>query len=109
MTLTRRDLIAAGATVTASPTLASSALASFGGRFKPTWESLAAGYKIPDWFRDAKLGIWSHWGPQCVPEFGDWYGRQMYQQGNPFYDHHVKTYGHPADFGFMQFIPRWKA
>lgn len=104
MTFTRRDLIAAGAALTASPALAASK-----GRFKPTWESLAAGYRVPDWFRDAKLGIWSHWGPQCVPEFGDWYGRQMYQQGNPFYDHHVKTYGHPADFGFMQFIPRWKA
>jgi alpha-L-fucosidase len=43
-----------------------------------------------------------------VPEWGDWYGRQMYQQGNPYYEHHVKTYGHPAQFGFMQFIGQWK-
>jgi alpha-L-fucosidase len=104
MTFTRSDLIATGAALTASP-----ALAAAKGPFQPTWESLAAGYKVPDWFRDAKLGIWSHWGPQCVPEFGDWYGRQMYQQGNRVYEHHLKTYGHPADFGFMQFIPRWKA
>lgn len=104
MTVTRRDFIATGAALAASP-----AVAAARGPFQPSWESLAAGYRVPDWFRDAKLGIWSHWGPQCVPEFGDWYGRQMYQQGNPVYEHHVKTYGHPADFGFMQFIPRWKA
>lgn len=105
MSVTRRDLIAAGASLAASPAVAGSPA----GPFAPNWESLAAGYRVPDWFRDAKLGIWSHWGPQCVPEFGDWYGRQMYQQGNPVYEHHVRTYGHPADFGFMQFIPRWKA
>jgi alpha-L-fucosidase len=104
MTFTRRDLIASGAALAATP-----ALAAAKGPFQPSWESLAAGYQVPDWFRDAKLGIWSHWGPQCVPEYGDWYGRQMYIQGNPVYEHHVKTYGHPADFGFMQFIPRWKA
>jgi len=104
MTFSRRDLMAAGAALTASP-----ALAATKGPFQSNWESLAAGYKVPDWFRDAKLGIWAHWGPQCVPEFGDWYGRQMYMQGNHVYEHHVKTYGHPADFGFMQFIPRWKA
>ena len=105
MSVTRRDLIAAGTSLAASPAVAGSPA----GPFAPNWESLAAGYRVPDWFRDAKLGIWSHWGPQCVPEFGDWYGRQMYQQGNPVYEHHVRTYGHPADFGFMQFIPRWKA
>ncbi|MDC7684830.1 alpha-L-fucosidase [Asticcacaulis sp. BYS171W] len=79
------------------------------GPFKPDWDSLIAGYKTPDWFRDAKFGLWAHWGPGCVPEYGDWYARKMYQQGNPFYEHHVKTYGHPADFGFMEFYPRWKA
>ncbi len=70
---------------------AAPAFAAPKGGFQPSWRSLADGYKTPDWFRDAKLGIWSHWGPQCVPEFGDWYGRQMYQQGNPFYEHHVRT------------------
>jgi len=104
MTLTRRAALAAAASLAATP-----ALARPRGPFHGSWDSLAGGYKTPDWFRDAKLGIWSHWGPQCVPEFGDWYGRQMYQQGNYVYEHHLKTYGHPADFGFMEFIPRWKA
>lgn len=79
------------------------------GPFEASWESLIAGYRTPDWFRDAKLGIWSHWGPQCVPEFGDWYGRRMYIQGDPFHDHHVATYGHPSEFGFIEFIGRWRA
>ena len=107
MALNRRDLLNLGAGLAAA-----SAAPAFAGSktgFQPSWESLADGYKTPDWFRDAKLGIWSHWGPQCVPEHGDWYGRQMYIQGNPFYEHHVKTYGHPSQFGFMEFIPRWKA
>jgi alpha-L-fucosidase len=73
------------------------------------WETLGAAWSCPEWFRDAKFGIWSHWGPQCVPEFGDWYGRQMYLQGNPVYRHHAETYGHPADVGFIELIGRWKA
>ncbi|MBO9560107.1 MAG: alpha-L-fucosidase [Caulobacter sp.] len=108
MSLNRRDLLNLGAGLAAASTTPAFA-ASKSKMFQPSWESLTGGYKTPDWFRDAKLGIWSHWGPQCVPEFGDWYGRQMYQQGNPVYDHHVKTYGHPSQFGFMEFIPRWKA
>lgn len=75
----------------------------------PNWSSLAAAYAVPEWFRDAKFGIWAHWSAQCVPEFGDWYGRQMYQQGNPFYDHHVQHYGHPADTGFIEIENLWKA
>ena len=67
------------------------------GKFKPTWESLRQ-YRTPDWFRDAKFGIWAHWGPQSAPEMGDWYARQMYIQGQ--YDYHVKTYGHPSKFGY---------
>jgi alpha-L-fucosidase len=51
------------------------------GKFQPTWESLAQ-YEAPEWFRDAKFGIWAHWGPQCEPERGDWYAREMYSQGN---------------------------
>ena len=45
------------------------------GPFQPTWESLAGGYQVPDWFRDAKFGIWAVWGPQCQPEMGDWYAK----------------------------------
>lgn len=72
------------------------------------WESLSRQFQMPDWFPDAKLGLWSHWGPQCVPEFGDWYGRLMYVQGHPAYEYHLKNYGHPSQSGFMDFIPRWK-
>ncbi len=66
------------------------------GPFQPTWESLVQNYRVPDWFRDAKFGIWAHWSAQCVPEQGDWYARRMYIQGDPAYDYHVKTYGHPG-------------
>src|SRR5262252_815584 len=62
------------------------------GPFRPTWESLAQGYHCPDWFRDAKFGIWAHWSAQCVPEQGDWYARQMYIQGHRQYEHHLQTY-----------------
>jgi len=78
------------------------------GPFTPDWPSLAA-YKTPDWFRNAKFGIWAHWGPQCEPEFGDWYARLMYFEGSDAYRHHVKTYGHPSKVGFKDIIRRWKA
>ena len=79
------------------------------GIFEPTWESLMENNVFPEWFRDAKFGIWAHWGVQCEPEYGDWYGRNMYMQGHAMYNHHVETYGHPTEFGFMEFIPRWMA
>ena len=79
------------------------------GPFKPTWESLTANYKTPEWFRDAKFGMWAHWTAQCVPEQGDWYARNMYIQGNKAYDYHVKTYGHPSKVGFMEIDNIWKA
>jgi alpha-L-fucosidase len=78
------------------------------GPFKGTHESLSQ-YKVPDWYRDAKFGIWAHWGPQSAAEAGDWYARNMYIQGNKQYDHHVKTYGHPTKFGYMDVIATWKA
>jgi len=77
-------------------------------RFEPTWESLQQ-YQCPEWFRDAKFGIWAHWGPQAVPEVGDWYARNMYIQGNSQYEHHVKTYGHPSKVGYKDIVKRWKA
>jgi alpha-L-fucosidase len=79
------------------------------GPFQPTWESLAAGYQIPDWYRDAKFGIWAHWGPQCQPEMGDWYAQKMYQYGGPIYKFHCEKYGHPSKFGFKDVINEWKA
>ena len=77
-------------------------------RSNPTWESLKQ-YKTPDWFRDAKFGIWAHWSAQCVPEQGDWYARNMYLQGSPQYNFHVQQYGHPSKFGFMEIDNLWKA
>jgi alpha-L-fucosidase len=67
------------------------------------------GYRIPDWFRDAKFGIWSHWGPQSAIEDGDWYARNMYIQGSSQYDYHVQTYGHPSKVGYKDLVDHWKA
>jgi alpha-L-fucosidase len=78
------------------------------GPFTPDWDSLAA-YRTPDWFRNAKFGIWAHWGPQCEPEFGDWYARGMYEEGSDAYKYHLKKYGHPSQFGFKDIIHQWKA
>jgi alpha-L-fucosidase len=79
------------------------------GPFQPTWESLGAGYKVPDWYRDAKFGIWAHWGPQCQPEMGDWYAQRMYQFNGAIYKFHVQKYGHPSKFGFKDVVHEWKA
>jgi len=76
------------------------------GPYKPTWDSLQQ-YEVPEWYRDAKFGIWAHWGPQCVPEAGDWYARNMYVQGSDQYNYHLKHYGHPSKFGFKDLCPQW--
>ncbi len=78
------------------------------GPFKPDKDSLKQ-YQCPEWFRDAKFGIWAHWGPQSVPMEGDWYARGMYEPGNRYYKHHLETYGHPSEFGYKDIIPLWKA
>jgi alpha-L-fucosidase len=78
------------------------------GPFKPTWESLE-NYKTPEWYRNAKFGMWAHWGPQCQPESGDWYARGMYQEGSWQYKIHLQKYGHPSKFGFKDVIHEWKA
>lgn len=78
------------------------------GPFKPTQQSLKQ-YQYPQWFRDAKFGIWAHWGPQAVPRHGDWYARQMYVQGSDDYKYHLAHYGHPSKFGYKDIIPLWKA
>src|ERR1041385_7507408 len=78
------------------------------GKFQPTWESLKQ-YETPEWFRDAKFGIWAHWGPQCQPEDGDWYARNMYIEGNGQNKFHVEHYGPPSEVGFKDIIHRWKA
>ena len=113
----RRKFVASGAGLLAA---ASSALGQRGGysdssfaggpisgTFRPYWESLKA-YRYPEWFRDAKFGIWAHWSPQCVPEQGDWYARGMYVQNSAQYNYHVKTYGHPSQFGYKDICHNWK-
>jgi len=65
------------------------------GPFQPSVDSLKT-YQAPTWFRDAKFGIWAHWGPQAVPRRGDWYARFMYVPGHPHYAHHLEHYGHPS-------------
>ena len=77
-------------------------------RFSPTFASLTT-FACPDWFRDAKFGIWSHWGPQSVPMCGDWYARNMYIQDTPQYLYHVRHYGHPSRFGYKDLCALWKA
>ena len=95
-------------------------LPMYQGKYKPTDESFKT-YKYPEWFRDAKFGIWSHWGPQAVPRQGDWYARGMYERdnydcaggkyrkANPYYTYHLQHYGHPSEFGYKDIIPLWKA
>ena len=76
--------------------------------FLPTRPSLD-NYRIPEWFRDAKFGIWSHWGPQSAVEAGDWYARNMYMQGSEQYKYHVEHYGHPSKVGFKDLVNNWHA
>ena len=78
------------------------------GPFDPSWTSLQ-GFECPQWFRDAKLGFWAHWGPQSVPMYGDWYARNMYIEGSDQYRFHCRTYGHPSRFGFKDVCKLWKA
>ena len=79
------------------------------GPFQPTWGSLEAQYHCPEWFQDAKFGIWAVYGPQCEAEDGDWYARGMYFQGNRQNKFHVEHYGPPSQFGFKDVIHEWKA
>ncbi len=76
--------------------------------FEATVPSLQQ-YECPEWFRDAKFGIYMHWGVYSVAEMGEWYARKLYMEGTPEYEHHLKTYGHPSEFGYKDFIPLWKA
>jgi alpha-L-fucosidase len=110
MDFSRRSMLAGMAALGASRgALAASPMGMARGPVQPNWASLVDHYRYPDWFRDAKLGLWAHWGPQSVPEQGDWYGRFMYQQGHPMYEHHLKTYGHPSKTGMMDIQNQWTA
>ena len=106
--------ISAGAGATAAPDsgpvvpAAAAPLAIAAGPFTAAAESLDH-YQTPAWFQDAKFGIWAHWGPQAVPRAGDWYARNMYLQGHPQYEHHLKHYGHPSVSGYKDIIALWHA
>jgi len=78
-------------------------------RFEASLESLKQ-YKVPEWFQDAKFGIFIHWGPQSVPGVATtWYARWMYEQGSKAYQYHVATYGHPSKFGYKDICRLFKA
>jgi alpha-L-fucosidase len=80
-----------------------------GAPFQATWSSLA-GYRTPEWFRDAKFGIFVHWGVYSVPAFGnEWYPRNMYLKGSPEFEHHRAVYGMQDKFGYKDFIPQFTA
>ncbi len=78
-------------------------------KYTPTWKSLKE-YTTPDWFRDAKFGIFIHWGVYSVPAFGsEWYPRNMYLQGSPEHEFHTEAFGPHTEFGYKDFIPQFKA
>lgn len=75
--------------------------------YEPTVKSLQA-YETPEWFNEAKFGIWVCWNAYAHTAVGDWYARNMYIEGHPHYKHHLKTYGHPSEFGYKDIIQDWK-
>src|SRR5262249_51819827 len=77
------------------------------GPYDGSLESLRQ-YRISDWFRDAKFGMWAHWGPQSGVEAGDWYARNMYIETQPQYKYHLEHYGHPSKVGYKDLCPQWK-
>jgi len=76
------------------------------GPYQPNWDSLLQ-YEAPEWYQDAKFGIWAHWSPQCVPEAGDWYARNMYIEGQRQYQYHLEHYGPQSRFGYKELCAQW--
>jgi len=77
------------------------------GPYTADWKGLSRTYTVPAWWREAKLGAWSHWDPQSMPEQGDWYARKMYIERDPVYAFHVKTFGHPSEYGYKDIARNW--
>ena len=79
--------------------------------YEPDWSSLR-NHTTPQWLRDAKFGIYTHWGvyavPACGPN-GTWYAHNMYREGNSQYEYHARTYGPASEFGYKDFIPMFTA
>jgi alpha-L-fucosidase len=110
MSITRREaigLLAAAVPALGRASAQAPALQIQKGPFQGTRESLKA-YRVPEWFRDAKLGIWAHWGPQSAPEQGDWYARNMYIEGHAQYKWHRQNFGPQSKVGFKDVIPTFK-
>ena len=78
------------------------------GLFTTEWTDLSRRYNVPAWWREAKLGAWSHWDPQSAAEDGDWYARNMYIEGHFQYKYHLEHYGHPSVFGYKDLCNEWK-
>jgi alpha-L-fucosidase len=80
------------------------------GPFEPTWESIKQNYPgAPDWFKEAKFGVFVHWGPQASGRSGDWYARNLYRQGTVAYTNHLKNFGHPSEVGYKDVLHAWTA
>jgi len=77
------------------------------GPFKPDWKQISRTYQVPDWFRDAKFGVWSHWDPQSVPELGDWYACNIYLGYGGMWQQHMRNYGHVSEIGYKDICRRW--
>ena len=104
-------LLAASLALIACQTVKAAASAS--PPFQPTWDSLKA-HQDPEWFRDAKFGIYTHWGPVTVGSEdctvgGQWYGNEMYRTNSGVFHYHKKTFGEQATFGYKELITRFKA
>ncbi|MFZ1973770.1 MAG: alpha-L-fucosidase [Candidatus Acidiferrales bacterium] len=79
------------------------------GPYRPDWETLQE-YEIPQWYKDAKFGIFIHWGVFSVPGLGnEWYPRNMYQQKEPEFQQHIQKYGPQDKFGYKDLIPLFRA
>lgn len=77
------------------------------GPYSAEWKALSRIYSVPEWWRDAKFGAWSHWDPQSMPEQGDWYARGMYMQNNQQYNFHLSNFGHPSEYGYKDICKNW--
>ena len=79
-------------------------------KYEANWESLSKHEETPEWFQDAKLGIYLHWGVYSVPAFdSEWYPRHMYMPEKEAFEHHKKKYGDQSKFNYHDFVPMFKA
>jgi alpha-L-fucosidase len=82
--------------------------------YQPNWKSLSK-HQTPEWFRDAKFGIYTHWGPNTVADenapdnWAQWFGMRMYMDSNRIFGYSRKTFGDQHQFGYKDFIPMFKA